>query len=483
MADIAIVGGSVAGLASALALNQGGHEVHILERDATDPPETVEQAHSEWPRPTVPQAVHSHAFASLGVRLLLERAPEIYRALVRAGADEIRLGERMPPTLTDSSAEPGDDELQMLGMRRSTFELVLRREVLRRPGIRLSPGVTVRGLELAATGKPRVTGVRAADGHVVPADIVIDASGRKSAAAKWLSDVGSPVAGGRVEDCGISYYTRFYRFLGQRPPGPLNRGFGAGGLWDFYTAVLFLCDNRTFSISVGVLPEDSEMKVLRTEEAFTAAVRATPLLAPWLEPGISEPISGVTAMGGLDNSLCAAGAGAQRPLLGFFAVGDSVCTTNPAYGRGVSLALAHAYELADGLALYPDVSAEQFTEVNRATERLMTPWWTDAVFNDRGRAGLWRATLRGTPMPAPPDGIVTFGTAAAAAATDPVVWRRLVRVMMALAPPSSLYNDEEIRLRVKKALAGAADHPPMPSPSREQFVKAVTAAAATNPTK
>src|SRR5216683_1284208 len=149
MADIAIVGGSVAGLASALALNQGGHEVHILERDATDPPETVEQAHSEWPRPTVPQAVHSHAFASLGVRLLLERAPEIYRALVRAGADEIRLGERMPPTLTDSSAEPGDDELQMLGMRRSTFELVLRREVLRRPGIRLSPGVTVRGGEVA----------------------------------------------------------------------------------------------------------------------------------------------------------------------------------------------------------------------------------------------------------------------------------------------------------------------------------------------
>lgn len=476
MSDVVIIGGSVAGLASALALNQAGHEVRILERDAAEPPETVEQAHSAWPRPTVPQVTHSHAFGSLGVNLLLDRAPEIYRALVEAGADEIRLGDRMPPSLTDRTPEPGDDELNMLGCRRSTFELVLRREVLRRPGILFSPGVTVRGLELSRTGTPRVTGVRTADHHIMTADIVIDACGRRSVTARWLTGSDIQVAQDKVEECHISYYTRFYRFDGQRPPGPLNRGFGAGGLWDHYTAVLFLCDNRTFSISIGVLPEDIQMKILRTDAAFTAAIRATPLLAPWLEPGISEPISGVHAMGGLDNSLRGVGTTAPQPVLGLFAVGDSVCTTNPAYGRGVSLALAHAYQLADSLAEYPAVSAQQSMEISRATEQLMTPWWHDAVVNDRGRAGLWRATLQGTAPPSPPDGMITFGTAAAAAATDPVVWRRLVRVMMSLTPPSTLYNDEEIRLRVKKALA-AGHGMPMPAPDRGQFIEAVSAAA------
>src|SRR5215475_4524289 len=122
MADIIIVGGSVSGLASALALNQARHSVQVLEREAADPPQTVAEAHSAWPRPTVPQAVHSHAFGSLGVGLLCDRAPEIYQALVAAGATQINLGERMPPSLTDRTPEPGDEDLKMLGCRRSTFE-------------------------------------------------------------------------------------------------------------------------------------------------------------------------------------------------------------------------------------------------------------------------------------------------------------------------------------------------------------------------
>jgi 2-polyprenyl-6-methoxyphenol hydroxylase-like FAD-dependent oxidoreductase len=476
MADIIIVGGSVSGLATALALSQAGHDIQILERDETEPPETAEEAHTAWPRPTVPQAVHSHAFGSLGVGLLLSRAPEIYRALVDAGAAEISLGDRMPPTLDDRTPQPGDEELRMLACRRSTFELVLQREVLSRPGIQMNRGVTIRGLEITTSGPPRVTGVRTANGHVWQSDMIIDATGRRSAFAGWLGDCGMPVPESRVEDCGITYYTRFYRSLTPQPPGPLNRGFGAGWLWDSHTAVLFLGDNHTFSISIGVLPEDKEMKLLRVEDAFTAAVRTTPLLAPWVEPGVSEPISPVYAMGGLDNSLRGAGGAAHQPVPGLLGVGDSVCTTNPAYGRGVSLALAHAYQLADVLAAEPDVSPAQAAEAARVTEQLMLPWWTDAVFSDHGRAGMWRAVLRGMTPPAPPDGVVTFGAAAAAAATDAFVWRRLVRVMMSLAQPSTLYGDEEVRLRVKKALAAGPGHA-MPGPNHDQLVEAVTAAA------
>lgn len=474
MSKVLIVGGSVAGLATALALTELGHEVRILERDPNPPPDTVEAAHRDWNRPTVPQANHSHAFASLGVNLLRERAPHVYAALVEAGAAEIQLGERMPPTLDDKTPDPTDVELNMIGARRSTFELVLRTAVLRRDGVTLDQGVTVRGLEL--TGG-RVTGLRLDDGSTVAADLVVDASGRRSAVARWVAEAGVPVAEDQVHSCDITYYTRFYRSLIGRPAGPLNRGFGAGGLWDHYTGVMFLGDNGTFSVSLGVLPDDAPMKLLRGESAFTAAVRATPLLAPWIAPGHAEPISDVHAMGGLDNSLRGVATTAQRPVPGLFVVGDAACTTNPAYGRGVSLALAHAYLLADTLTSHPEVGEAQSRAFAAGTERLLLPWFHEAVANDRGRGMMWRATVAGQKLGPPPTDQVNFGTVAAAAGSDAFLWRRLVRVMMMLSTPDSVYADEEVTVRVKKALTAARPGPQIPAPSRDELVAVVAEAA------
>jgi 2-polyprenyl-6-methoxyphenol hydroxylase-like FAD-dependent oxidoreductase len=479
MATAVVIGGSVSGLATALALSDAGHRVRILERCSLIPPDTAEGAHREWHRPTVPQAVHSHAFASLGCNLVKDRAPDVYQALVDAGAVEIRLGERMPPTLSDHTPQPGDEDLLMLGCRRTTFEAVLWGRVLDRSGVRVEMDCTVRGLELARNGSTRVVGVRTADGRVIEGDIVVDASGRRTAAPRWLAAAGLPVPEQTSLPADITYYTRFYRLQVEAPPGPLNRGFGAGGLWSHYTGVLFLGDNGTFSVSIGVLPDDVPMKALRAEPAFTAAVRATPLLAPWIAPGVSEPISKVHAMGGLDNSLRQLAG--TPPLPGFFPLGDAAGTTNPAYGRGVSLAVAHAYRLADLLAEQPDVTTGQAAEWGRASESLLGPWFAEAVQNDRGRAALWRATVTGAQPQQPPPGVVTFGAVAQAAATDPVVWRRLVRVMMALDPPETVYRDDEVRERVGRALAGGGPGGPgpggPPAPSRPELVDVVTGAA------
>jgi 2-polyprenyl-6-methoxyphenol hydroxylase-like FAD-dependent oxidoreductase len=477
MSRTIVVGGSVAGLMTALALSELDHEVLILERDANPAPDSVEKAQHDWPRRTVPQATHSHAFASLGVNLLRDRAPEVYAALVDSGAAEIRLGERLPPTLPDRSPRPGDERLLMLGCRRSTFEMVLRREVLRHPQVSISTGSTVRGLEVSREdGWPRVTGVRTAEGEILAADLVVDAAGRRSSAERWLAEAGLAAPTATADSCEITYYTRFYELLTDTPPGPLNRGFGAGGLWGHYTAVMFLGDNRTFSISIGVLPDDTPMKALRTPAAFTAALLATPLLAPWVAPGVSEPISSVHAMGGLDNSLRTLSDPERPPTPGLVHVGDSVCTTNPAYGRGVSLAIANAYLLADTLLEHPQVSPGQAMEIARRTDALFEPWFAESVQNDRGRAMLWRATVGGQPPLSPPPGVLTFGAVAAAAGSDEVVWRRLVTVMMSLAPPGTVYGDEEVRARVGAVLS-AGPPPEMPAPSREELLAVVSAAA------
>ncbi|GAB2846249.1 FAD-dependent oxidoreductase [Lentzea nigeriaca] len=469
MSNVIIVGGSVIGFGAALALADQGHRVRILERSTDEPPSTVDSA-ATWHRPTVPQFLQSHAFASLGCNLLRDRARDVYDGLRAAGAGEVNLADYPPPMLGGITRRPEDDDLRMVLSRRSTFELVLRERALARPGVSVRTGATVRGL--VASGN-RVTGVRLADGETIEADLVVDATGRKTAADTWLADADLPGRDVTSESCKIVYYTRYYRQRSERPPGPLNRGFGAGGLWDHYTAVLFLGDNGTFSISLGVLPEDTQMKGLREEEAFTAAVRATPLLAGWVAPGNSEPISPVYSMGSLDNSLRLPVEG--QPLVeGFFPIGDALCTTNPAYGRGVSLGLQEAFLLADLLAEHPEPGETQAREFVARSTRLVRPWFEEAVMNDRGRAGLWEATVNGRQPQRPPAGVVTFGTAVAAASQDEEVWRRVANVMMMLKPPSALYADDEIRARVGKVLSGGPP-PQLPGASRADLLAAVSA--------
>jgi 2-polyprenyl-6-methoxyphenol hydroxylase-like FAD-dependent oxidoreductase len=476
MSNVIIIGGSVVGLGAAIALADRGHQVEILERSPDEPPSTVDDA-AERQRPTVPQAVHSHAFASLGCNLLRDRARDVYDGLLAVGATEVNLADYHPSMLRDFTRQPDDERLRMVISRRSTFELVLRQRALARPGVRLVSGATVRGLVVG--DDQRVTGVRLADGRTRLADIVVDTSGRRSTADSWLADAGLPTPTVQSESCKIVYYTRYYRMLTDAPPGPINRGFGAGGLWDSYTAVLFLGDNRTFSISIGVLPEDTELKSLRHEEAFTAAIRATPMLAGWVAPGNSTPISPVYSMGGLDNSLRLPDP-TQSPVTGFFGLGDAICTTNPSYGRGVSLGLSHAFLLADLLAEQPRVSQAQAAEFARRTAELVRPWFEEAVANDRGRAGMWEAALHGQAPQRPPAGLVTFGLAVAASTADEVVWRRVANVMMMLAPPRALYGDDEIRERVGKVLAGGPP-PQLPGASRSDLIAAVATALRAQP--
>ncbi|MGH3760836.1 tryptophan 7-halogenase [Actinophytocola sp.] len=468
---IIAVGASVTGLAAAATLADAGHEVLLVERDAATPPSTLDEAADGWARPTVPQAAHSHAFGSRGVNLLRDRLPDVYDALVAAGAGRVNLADFPPPSLGDVERVPSDDELNMLTVRRSVFEWVLRDRALSRAGVSVRHGATVRGLVVDGE---RVTGVRLDDGTELTADLVLDASGRKTAAARWLGSAGLPVPEQTSESCRITYYTRYYRRLSPAPPGPLNRGFGAGGLWDSYTAVLFLGDGDTFSLSIGVLPDDAELKALRTEEVFTAAIAATPLLAGWVAPGNSEPISPVYAMGGLDNSSRLADPDGDPPV-GFYGIGDSVCTTNPAYGRGVSLALAHVFELVDLLAAHPSVDREQAAAFAGASRALLAPWLHESIANDRGRAGLWAATVAGERPQPPPPGVVTFGAVVAASTQDAEVWRRVAQVMMTLRSPAKLYANDEIAQRIGRALGGGPP-PQLPGASRADLVAAVRAA-------
>src|ERR1700733_15457332 len=125
--DIAIVGGSAAGLVAALLLARRGRQALVLEGDSLDPAPDVESAAAAAFRPSAPQIVQPHILMARCRELLIERLPDVYAGLLAAGVTEAPLRTQMPDTLADTAPRPGDEQLMPVMTRRSTVDWVLRR--------------------------------------------------------------------------------------------------------------------------------------------------------------------------------------------------------------------------------------------------------------------------------------------------------------------------------------------------------------------
>jgi 2-polyprenyl-6-methoxyphenol hydroxylase-like FAD-dependent oxidoreductase len=446
---IVVVGGGIAGLGTALACARGGHEVTILERDDTPMPPDPDAAFA-WERTGAPQVRHSHAFLARLRNLLRDRAPDVLDALLAAGAYEIPFMENLPPTLTDRTARPGDEDLVALACRRTTFEWVLRRLVLAEPHVELRHGIAAKSLD-GANGM--ATGV---DG--VAADLVVDARGPRSNSDDWLEGIGAPPAEEELHESGIVYFSRFYRLApgAERPEyvGPTAADLG------YLKYAIFLGDGDTFSITYAVEHDDRELrKALVEAEAFEHVAGSIFAIAPWRADGMSEPITDVHIMAGLRNRY------RQIDARGFTAVGDAAVCTNPLYGRGCSLALVHAFELADAL---PDLDA-----FHDATERELVPWFRSAVMQD-AQARAMNEELPAEDPRSFMQSVFREGLLPAMR-TSPVVFRAFVRWFNLLVTPETLMADNEVIADVMAAYQDRDNHPAPPplGPQREELVAAL----------
>lgn len=476
MPTAVIAGGSVAGLTSAMALSGIGYRVLVLERAPKPPQWSIAEATSWWKRPTVPQGLHSHTLTSLGVRVLRERAPQVLAAAQVAGAPTLDLTDALTASATDSAPEPGDSELVALGCRRSSLEMILHRVVSDLPGVTIRHDTTVDGIELDRPAR-RVRAVVTGGGERIPAGIVVDATGRRALSHTWLRNAGIPLAADRTSPAGLTGYSRFYRLKSRTMPGPINRGNAVGDIFSHYAGVLHPGDNDIFSIALATLPGDRALHGLRTRAGFTAAALATPGLAPWLEDSVSAPVSPVSAITSPPNAFWGTASTQQSPVAGLFPVGDAACITNPMFGRGMSLALEHAFRLADLLAGQPDVDIAQRKAVARMTQQLFLPWYEQSAASDRLRIARWRAAVGGTPAPAPvrtQDGPPGFDEVAAAARSDGTVWRGLTRILMTLSTPAEVFGDDKFLARVRQAGPLASARPE--EPGRDELVRRVMAA-------
>jgi 2-polyprenyl-6-methoxyphenol hydroxylase-like FAD-dependent oxidoreductase len=458
-----VIGGGVSGLGAALFLARAGHEVTLLERDATPFPADPVTAFESWERRGAPQVRHSHAFLARLRNLLRDRMPDVLAALLAVGAEELPIANLLRDEIDDRAPRPGDDDLTLLACRRLTFEWVLHRIALETPGLAFRDGVAARGIELApgltGNGPPRVVGLQVGSergAETLRADLFVDASGRRSKLPAWLEAVGLPRPEEDESECGIFYCSRFYRLR----PGvvPPERETTIGADLGYLKYAIFHGDSRIFSVTLAADPADRPLRALLREGPFEATARLLPPMARWLDPAVSEPITTVFGMDGLRN-MRRRFVRDGRPLVrGLVAIGDAAVHSNPLYGRGCTLAFVHAALLADAVAAHPEDLEALALAFDAATERELVPWYKLAVAQDRDAID-WARSLREKGAPKPTDGTgavdpraylrdVLLRGLVPALRLDATVLRAFMRRFNLLDPPGDLMREPALLSRV-----------------------------------
>ncbi|HEU0240860.1 MAG TPA: tryptophan 7-halogenase [Micromonosporaceae bacterium] len=468
---VVVVGGSAAGLFTSLLLARAGHEVVVLDRDPLEPARDVEDAAESAFRAAAPQIVQPHVVLSLCRELMLERLPDVYDDLVAAGVAQAPLSTQMAPSLPDRSGWPGDERLTLLMTRRATLDWVLRRAAAEQSGVTVRGGVAVTGLRARPGDPPYVTGVQTDDGQL-DADLVVDATGRRSPIDRWLTAIDARPTATVWAECGLAYYSRHYRLRTDSDlPGPTATRIVAG--LDEFTVGIWGEDNSTMVCLIAPMADDKRFRAVRDPDVFTAVLRTVPIYAQWLD--VLEPATPIYPMGGLHNTFRRLVVDGTPVAYGLHAIGDTVCTTNPTLGRGLSLALREAADLVDELANGYDQPADLARVLHERVERQVAPFYDDQAAIDAQRLAELRHRIFDAPPPSTLDAPdrVTYAQLRNAAPFDPAVFRAFWKVMGMVCRPETVYTDPEIVVRTHEAIRTHGAGPPIAQPSRADVLAAL----------
>ncbi len=428
---VAIIGSGMTGMTVGLLLARRGHDVVLADRD----PGPV--AGRPWTRVGVMQFHLPHAFRAQVRELLQARLPDVYQAVLDEGATVV-----VPAGFPEAAA--------MLHVRRSVFERCLWEHASAEPRVTRVTG----HVDCVEVADGSAVGI-VVDSGFVPADLVVDASGR----AGRVSAAHRPAA--RHAECGMAYASRQYRLRPGAGPGPRNGGPGYVAELDGFVVMVFVHEAGTFTVLLVRRADDHELVDLRHAEAFEAACGVISDVGAWTDPARSEPIDVVRAGAGLANDY----RGQSRSVAGLLAVGDSFCTTNPTGARGIPLGMQTAAYLAD---LVEQAPREQWADALDAWGRAhLEPWYDDHVAWDRTLLRRWAH------LPVDADGPIGLDVLAAAAAERPELAAVLGPFYAMLTGPDSLAG---VREQVRGMLR-AGWTPPVPSGvTRDDLVAAVRTA-------
>jgi 2-polyprenyl-6-methoxyphenol hydroxylase-like FAD-dependent oxidoreductase len=382
----------------------------------------------------VPQGRHLHLLLPAGVDALEALFPGLVADLCAAGAtasdaDRIRLclsGHRLTPASTGHRG---------VFCSRPFLESHLRRRVCAEPAVTIHDGLRVTGLVLADHGS-HVEGAEVTtpggDVEVVGADLVVDCSGRRSTLRDWLADLGRQRPEVDELEVQVRYATRRYAL----PDGVLDGDHhvlvgptrdGPRG------AAMTHIEDGSWIVTLFAMAGE---RAPSNGEDFGAIAKRLPI------PDVHEAIDAGRPLDDPAPYRFPAERRIRYERLtdlpeGLLAAGDTVCSFNPIYGQGMSVAAMEARLLQERLRAGTVPSARGwFRDIARVID---TPWEL-AVGSDLAvDAVRGRRSLRVRVMNRYLDRLQR------AATTDPRLTERLVRVVGLTDPPSHLLSPVTVR--------------------------------------
>jgi 2-polyprenyl-6-methoxyphenol hydroxylase-like FAD-dependent oxidoreductase len=434
-----VIGASMGGLLAARVLADQYDEVTLLERDTL--PETHE------PRKGVPQGRHAHGLLARGREVLDQFFPGLSEEMVAQGAvygdlvDQVRWFNHGVYLRNAPSA------LQGLLISRPMLEDGVRRRLLQLSNVRL--------LEHSDALEPvfdrtlgRVTGVRvqlqpdSGGAETITADLVVDASGRGSHSPAWLDALGYAKPREEGVQVHIGYMTRLYRRRPEHLSGKRAIVMAACQPgWRF--GVILAQEDDRWIVTLGGYQGD---RPPIDEAGYIEFARSLP------KPEIFEVIKDAEPLTSLTQYQFSANLRRHYEELsrfpeGLLVFGDALCSFNPIYGQGMTVACTEALALRECLTAGPHGIARRFFQ---AASKLIDIAWQMAVGSDLQNpavAGKRTAQVR----------FINWYLAKLfqAAQHDAVLATRFLEVANLMKPPPSLMAPH-IALRVWKGNRAAA---------------------------
>jgi 2-polyprenyl-6-methoxyphenol hydroxylase-like FAD-dependent oxidoreductase len=470
MATVVVLGAGMNGLTTAMLLARDGHQVTVLERDPAPPTGDV---WTGWQRPGVSQFRHLHLTLPRWYREMEEALPEVVDELIALGGRPLNLIAMLPERMRGPLRD-GDRQFDTVTARRPVLESALAAVAGRTAGLVVRRGVAVTGLVTRAgdvPGVPHVAGVHLVGDGTVPADLVVDCTGRKSRLPQWLTAAGGRRPPEERATTGFVYYGRHFWAPADRQPAALSR---IAQHYDSLTLVTLPADNGTWAVGLITSSADRELRALRDPDVWQAVLARYPLAAHWGAPADGRHVlTGVDVISGLEDRQQRLVVDGEPLVTGLVAVGDAWAFVNPALGRGLSIGIVHARALQRLLREVEPLEAEKLARrFDEVTTAEVEPLYRLTAAFDQHRLAEIDCDVRGVPYLTDDPAWAMTRALTRATAGDGDTVRMGTTLGSLLATPAQLFADPAVAGRVMRLGADTPQYP-LPGPDRAKLLAAI----------